>query len=530
MVKVVKNNFGNFLVVLVIFTLVTGWVFSGWPQIWRNPPIPPEVQVAKAAVQEYFSSSGNFTAQVTGNHTITLVGGGGGGGGSGGSFYYGGGGGGGGGLCQVTVSFTKGQQYSWVVGVAGAAGGAGDGGTGGNTTFTVGGTTYIAYSGTGGLAYDTGATGGPGGATSLNCDLNRTGGTGGTGTTLGSSGGGSGAGTSNNGNPGSVPNGGAAVSDYGGKGGDGTLVKNANGVAGEAYGGGGGGGAGKAGTGAAGYAGYIRITYNTPPTFTAGPDDDPDPVSPGNDVTFLGTATDGENNNWYLAVCKTDSVATGIPPTCDIDQTYCISSSTVASNSQNTCTWNATGTGAQTYYAFACDNDVTYGPQCSPSSSSTVTIGVPEVSCSVSATSTAFGLLTASEVSTSTPNINVSMSCTDTASGCTLSVQGTGSSTEPGLWNSGASHLIASSDTTLSLGTEGYGIQATSSDGGWTLSPKYLVTGNQVGGLTIAMTTLASSTEDISTSTVTVTHKAARSASTPTGSYQDSIVYSCTPN
>jgi len=153
-----------------------------------------------------------------------------------------------------------------------------------------------------------------------------------------------------------------------------------------------------------------------------------------------------------------------------------------------------------------------------------------EVSCSVSATSTGFGLVPDDAVSTSTPNIDVSMSCSYTASGCTLSVQGTGSGASPGLWNSVASYLVTSTDVTLSAGTEGYGIQATSSDGDWTLSSKYVVTGSQVGGLTIAITTLASSTADITTSTATITHKAARSSGTPTGSYQDTIIYSCTVN
>jgi len=34
MAKLIKNSFGNFLVILVIFSLVAGWLFSGWPRIW----------------------------------------------------------------------------------------------------------------------------------------------------------------------------------------------------------------------------------------------------------------------------------------------------------------------------------------------------------------------------------------------------------------------------------------------------------------------------------------------------------------
>jgi len=42
MAKIIKNNFGNFLIFCLIFLIVTGWIFSGWPRIWQNPPIPSE--------------------------------------------------------------------------------------------------------------------------------------------------------------------------------------------------------------------------------------------------------------------------------------------------------------------------------------------------------------------------------------------------------------------------------------------------------------------------------------------------------
>ena len=38
----------NFLAILLIFLLAFVWVFSGWPRIWQNPPIPPEIQQARA--------------------------------------------------------------------------------------------------------------------------------------------------------------------------------------------------------------------------------------------------------------------------------------------------------------------------------------------------------------------------------------------------------------------------------------------------------------------------------------------------
>ncbi|MBZ9578745.1 hypothetical protein KJA14_02740 [Patescibacteria group bacterium] len=49
MAKVIKNALANFLVICLIFLMVVGWIFSGWPQIWQNPPFPPEIQEAKAA-------------------------------------------------------------------------------------------------------------------------------------------------------------------------------------------------------------------------------------------------------------------------------------------------------------------------------------------------------------------------------------------------------------------------------------------------------------------------------------------------
>jgi len=49
MAKIIKNNIGNSLIVLFVFLIVLGWMFSGWPRIWQKPPLPPEVQEARAA-------------------------------------------------------------------------------------------------------------------------------------------------------------------------------------------------------------------------------------------------------------------------------------------------------------------------------------------------------------------------------------------------------------------------------------------------------------------------------------------------
>jgi hypothetical protein len=42
-------NFNKFLKTFIIFLLVFSWIFSGWPQIWKKPPIPPEVEEIKAS-------------------------------------------------------------------------------------------------------------------------------------------------------------------------------------------------------------------------------------------------------------------------------------------------------------------------------------------------------------------------------------------------------------------------------------------------------------------------------------------------
>lgn len=43
-----SNHLGNFLITLLIFLILTGWIFVGWPQIWQDPPIPPKIQIAHA--------------------------------------------------------------------------------------------------------------------------------------------------------------------------------------------------------------------------------------------------------------------------------------------------------------------------------------------------------------------------------------------------------------------------------------------------------------------------------------------------
>jgi len=127
------------------------------------------------------------------------------------------------------------------------------------------------------------------------------------------------------------------------------------------------------------------------------------------------------------------------------------------------------------------------------------------------------------------------MSCSGTTSGCTLYVKDAGDGSNPGLYKSTSpTYLIASSDATLSAGNDGYGIQATStaagSGGTLSFNSKYNKTGNDVGGLTLINTVLASSTVDVTGREAVVTHKAAISETTLTGDYSDTITYECVVN
>ena len=54
---------------LIIFMVIAGWIFSGWPQIWNNPRIPSEVEKAQAAAPlPVFRAAG---AESTGTGAVT---------------------------------------------------------------------------------------------------------------------------------------------------------------------------------------------------------------------------------------------------------------------------------------------------------------------------------------------------------------------------------------------------------------------------------------------------------------------------
>lgn len=162
------------------------------------------------------------------------------------------------------------------------------------------------------------------------------------------------------------------------------------------------------------------------------------------------------------------------------------------------------------------------------------------ISCATNVNSTAFGTLTDASVVTASSNASSTMSCVNSATGCALYVKDAGNGTNGGLATSSPAYLIPSPNaafnatSTLAAGTEGYGVNATTTATGsgatLTIAARYLQTGNTVGGFVLTNQTLASTNATSSNREAVVTHKAAISASTQAGSYVDTITYECTAN
>jgi len=102
---------------------------------------------------------------------------------------------------------------------------------------------------------------------------------------------------------------------------------------------------------------------NSVPSISAGPSDGTSasgtPTDAGSNVTFTTTATDPESDNYYLAVCKTDSITANneAVPTCG-GGNWCVSSST-ATGVEASCTYTAQAADAesQDWYVFVCDHN-----------------------------------------------------------------------------------------------------------------------------------------------------------------------------
>ena len=106
---------------------------------------------------------------------------------------------------------------------------------------------------------------------------------------------------------------------------------------------------------------------NSAPTWTVAPAESPassttSPTTPGAQITFSATATDANNENYYLIICSTNSVTAGTgggAPSCGGTQ-YCVSSST-ASGDAASCNYTTKAADPYTnpWYAFVCDVNAT---------------------------------------------------------------------------------------------------------------------------------------------------------------------------
>lgn len=73
MAKIIKNNLGNFLVIYLIFLIVVGWIFSGLPQIWQNPPFPPGIEEVQADPDTERQSPDAYITQTNLDGTIADI-------------------------------------------------------------------------------------------------------------------------------------------------------------------------------------------------------------------------------------------------------------------------------------------------------------------------------------------------------------------------------------------------------------------------------------------------------------------------
>jgi hypothetical protein len=136
-----------------------------------------------------------------------------------------------------------------------------------------------------------------------------------------------------------------------------------------------------AGTALNNYSRYPVVTLsgntNNAPTFSTYPSDNgsasTSPTNIGDSVNFTATGQDSDANNYYLAVCRTNSISPGVdgPPTCN-GGNWCISGSTASGGGASCNYTTATSTENLNWYAFVCDKIPGFGiAKCSASSQGT---------------------------------------------------------------------------------------------------------------------------------------------------------------
>jgi len=106
------------------------------------------------------------------------------------------------------------------------------------------------------------------------------------------------------------------------------------------------------------------------------------------------------------------------------------------------------------------------------------------------------------------------------------------SQSNAGLCHSGGcgTHNINSGTSTLATSTDGYGAQATSTDGDVTVDTAFDKTGNDVGGITTGGKTLAYTASESDDDDTDLLFKAAASKTDPEGAYSDMVDLVCVGN
>lgn len=112
-----------------------------------------------------------------------------------------------------------------------------------------------------------------------------------------------------------------------------------------------------------GMASYYVVPVNSAPSFNNGPMDSAslltNSTNVGSNIVFTATATDAESDEYFLAICKTNSITANnsSAPTCG-GGSWCISGSTVSGQEAN-CSYSAlqSDTNINDWYAFVCDNN-----------------------------------------------------------------------------------------------------------------------------------------------------------------------------
>jgi hypothetical protein len=122
---------------------------------------------------------------------------------------------------------------------------------------------------------------------------------------------------------------------------------------------------------------------NTAPSFSVSPFESPastgtSPINVGTNLTFGATATDPNNDQYYLAICRTNVITpvTNGAPTCASSQTLCISGATNSGSSASCIRTALLGdTEIDAWFGFVCDHSS--GSACSSASQGTGDSGSP---------------------------------------------------------------------------------------------------------------------------------------------------------